>query len=223
MPEHPDTLIWVTGVKPALVVVREPFKTAVRQFDFILEDLNETEDGFERITSVVTKLREFSRVDQRDETTPGSLNQAIETTLVVVRNEYKYNAAVSTVPDPELPEVTCHTGQVNQVLLNIIVDATQAIKEQERQEKGNIEIGTGATTEYAWCRIKDDGPGIIPENLKKVFDPFFTTKPVGKGTGLVVNVAHDIVVNKHRSELLVGSKPGQETTFTIKLPRQKVV
>ena len=196
------------------------------QLDFILEDLDElfdeTEDGFERITSIVTKLREFSRVDQRDETAPSNLNQAIETTLVVARNEYKYAADVSTVLDPELPEITCHVGQVNQVLLNIIVNAAQAIKEQERQEKGSIEISTGATTEYVWCRIKDDGPGIKPENLKKVFDPFFTTKPVGKGTGLGMNIAHDIIVNKHRGELLVESEPGQGTTFTVKLPRQKV-
>lgn len=194
------------------------------QLEFILEDLDElfieSEDGFERITAIVTKLREFSRVDQREEKVLFCLNKAIETTLVVARNEYKYNADVTTILDPNLPEVHCHVGQINQVILNIIVNAAQAIKEQQRQEKGSIEIETGATAEYVWCRIKDDGPGIKPEHLKKVFDPFFTTKPPGKGTGLGLNISYDIIVNKHQGELIVESEPDCGTIFTITLPRQ---
>ncbi|MEA2109577.1 MAG: response regulator [Pseudomonadota bacterium] len=191
--------------------------------EFILDDLDglfkESEDGFERITSIVSKLREFSRVDQREEKVLSSINQAIETTLVVARNEYKYNADVSTALEPELPEVYCHIGQINQVILNIIVNAAQAIKEQQRQENGSIEIETGATAEYVWCRIKDDGPGIKPEHLKKVFDPFFTTKPPGQGTGLGLNISYDIIVNQHQGELIVESEPDCGTAFTIKLPR----
>ncbi|MEA3240120.1 MAG: response regulator [Pseudomonadota bacterium] len=193
------------------------------QLEFILDDLDglfkESEDGFERITSIVSKLREFSRVDQREEKVLSSINQAIETTLVVARNEYKYNADVSTALEPELPEVYCHIGQINQVILNIIVNAAQAIKEQQRQENGSIEIETGATAEYVWCRIKDDGPGIKPEHLKKVFDPFFTTKPPGQGTGLGLNISYDIIVNQHQGELIVESEPDCGTAFTIKLPR----
>ena len=194
------------------------------QLEFILEDLDElfaeSEDGFERITSIVTKLREFSRVDQREEKVLYCLNKAIETTLVVARNEYKYNAEVTTALEPELPEVYCHVGQINQVILNILVNAAQAIKEQGRQELGSIEIETGATAAHIWCRIKDDGPGIKPENLNKVFEPFFTTKPVGKGTGLGMNISYDIIVNKHQGELIVESEPGCGTAFTIKLPFQ---
>ena len=197
------------------------------QLEFILEDLDElfaeSEDGFERITSIVTKLREFSRVDQREEKVLYCLNKAIETTLVVARNEYKYNAEVTTALEPELPEVYCHVGQINQVILNILVNAAQAIKEQGRQELGSIEIETGATAAHIWCRIKDDGPGIKPENLNKVFEPFFTTKPVGKGTGLGMNISYDIIVNKHQGELIVESEPGCGTAFTITLPFQAAV
>ena len=143
--------------------------------------------------------------------------------MVVARNEYKYNAEVTTALEPELPEVYCHVGQINQVILNILVNAAQAIKEQGRQELGSIEIETGATAAHIWCRIKDDGPGIKPENLNKVFEPFFTTKPVGKGTGLGMNISYDIIVNKHQGELIVESEPGCGTAFTITLPFQAAV
>ncbi len=217
------------GVDGVLVAEREALAKLEEslQLDFILEDLDElfaeSEDGFERITSIVTKLREFSRVDQRDETSLYCLNKAIDTTLVVARNEYKYDAEVRTVLDPKLPEVYCHVGQINQVILNIIVNAAQAIKEQERQGFGVIEIETGATRECVWCRIKDDGPGIKPEHLNKIFEPFFTTKPPGRGTGLGLNISYDIIVNKHQGELIVDSEYGQGTEFTIQLPRCQVV
>jgi signal transduction histidine kinase len=221
-----DHLSGIDGVPMAELEALEKLEESM-QLEFILEDLDElfaeSEDGFERITSIVTKLREFSRIDQRDEKVLYCLNQGIETTLVVARNEYKYDAVVTTALKPKLPEVYCHVGQINQVILNIIVNAAQAIKAEERQELGSIEIETGEETDHVWCRIKDDGPEIKSENLGKVFDPFFTTKPVGKGTGLGLNISYDIIVNKHDGELMVDSEPGGGTIFTIKLPRQKVV
>jgi signal transduction histidine kinase len=220
-----DRLVGIDGVPVAELGALSALEEAL-QLDFILEDLDElfteSEDGFERITSIVTKLREFSRVDQREDKTLYCLNKAVETTLVVARNEYKYNAKIATHFDPQLPEVYCHVGQINQVILNIIVNAAQAIKAQGRQEFGSIEITTGAAADHVWCRIRDDGPGIKPEHLKMIFDPFFTTKPVGEGTGLGLNISYDIIVQKHDGELTVDSKPGCGTTFTIKLPRQKV-
>ncbi len=196
------------------------------QIEFILEDLDdlftESRDGFERITSIVTKLREFSRIDQLDATESFSFNRAIETTIVVARNEYKYSAEIDLKLDPELPDVMASGGEVNQVILNLIINAAQAIKEQERQELGQITIHTDHDEAWVRCKISDDGPGIKPENLERIFDPFFTTKPVGKGTGLGLNISYDIVTNKHNGKLIVESVCGEGTTFTVSLPRQRL-
>ncbi len=192
------------------------------QIEFILEDLDdlftESKDGFERITSIVTKLREFSRIDQMDAKESFNFNRAIETTMVVARNEYKYSAEIELELDPELPDVMASGGEINQVILNLIINAAQAIKEQERQELGRITIDTEYDEEWVRCKITDDGPGIKPENLERIFDPFFTTKPVGKGTGLGLNISYDIVTNKHHGNLTVESVVGEGTTFTIALP-----
>ncbi|MCD6532796.1 MAG: PhnD/SsuA/transferrin family substrate-binding protein [Deltaproteobacteria bacterium] len=193
------------------------------QIEFILEDLDdlfsESRDGFERITSIVTKLREFSRIDQMDARESFNFNQAIETTIVVARNEYKYSAEIELGLDPELPDVMASGGEINQVILNLIINAAQAIKEQERQELGRITITTGFDEEWVRCKIADDGSGIKAENLERIFDPFFTTKPVGKGTGLGLNISHDIVTNKHHGNLTVESVVGEGTTFVVALPR----
>ncbi|NPA24195.1 MAG: PAS domain S-box protein [Deltaproteobacteria bacterium] len=194
------------------------------EIEFILDDMKdlieESRDGFKRITSIVVKLREFSRIDQVDGRESINLNDAIETTMVVARNEYKYSAEIELELDPDLPEILVNGGEINQVLLNLIVNAAQAIKEQERQEKGKIRIATDFDDEWIRCRVTDDGPGIKPENLERVFDPFFTTKPVGKGTGLGLNISYDIITNKHKGRLLVTSELGKGTTFTIELPRK---
>jgi len=110
-------------------------------------------------------------------------------------------------------------GEINQVILNLIINAAQAIKEQERQELGRITITTGFDEEWVRCKIADDGSGIKAENLERIFDPFFTTKPVGKGTGLGLNISHDIVTNKHHGNLTVESVVGEGTTFVVALPR----
>ncbi|MCD6429661.1 MAG: PhnD/SsuA/transferrin family substrate-binding protein [Deltaproteobacteria bacterium] len=194
------------------------------QIGLILDDLDdlfsESKDGFERITSIVTKLREFSRIDQTDVKESFNFNRAIESTIVVALNEYKYSAEVELELDPELPEVMASGGEVNQVILNLIINAAQAIKEQELQELGQIKITTDFDEEWVRCRITDNGPGIMPENMERIFDPFFTTKPVGKGTGLGLNISYDIITNKHNGSLTVESVIGQGTTFTIALPRQ---
>lgn len=196
------------------------------QLEFILEDLDdlfsESRDGFERIASIVTKLREFSRIDQMDTKESFNFNRAIETTLTVARNEYKYNAEIELELDPELPDVMASGGEINQVILNLIVNAAQAIKEQERPDLGRITISTDCDKDWVRCQIADDGPGIKPENLERIFDPFFTTKPVGKGTGLGLNISYDIVTNKHSGKLVVESVVGEGTTFIVALPRSTV-
>jgi len=191
------------------------------KIDFILKDIqalfNESREGVERVTSIIQNLKDFSRVDQLEEFDEYDLNSGINATLVVARNEIKYDADLKTDLG-DLPSVYCNPGQINQVFLNILVNAAQAIKLQERDDKGTIAIRTYATETEAVCEVSDDGPGISPDNLSKIFDPFFTTKPSGKGTGLGLSVSHDIIVTKHKGELLVDSTVGEGTTFTIKLP-----
>ncbi len=191
------------------------------QIDFILEDIqglfDDSREGLERVTSIVQNLRDFSRVDQPGSRDEYNINKGIETTLVVARNEIKYNADVKT-DFSEVPPIFCHSGQINQVFLNILMNAAQAIKSQERDGNGTIAIRTYATETEVVCEISDDGPGIPSDKLSKIFDPFFTTKPAGKGTGLGLSVSYDIIINKHNGEFFVESTVGEGTKFTIKLP-----
>jgi signal transduction histidine kinase len=191
------------------------------KIDFILEDLqglfDDSSEGLDRVTNIIQNLRDFSRIDQAEEFDEYDLNAGIEATLVVAGNEIKYDADVKTDLS-KMPHIYCNASQVNQVFLNVLVNAAQAIKSKEREDKGTITIRTYATDDQVVCEISDDGTGIASENLQRVFDPFFTTKPVGSGTGLGLSVSYDIIVSKHKGELLADSTVGQGTTFTIKLP-----
>ncbi len=196
------------------------FREEVRM-DFLLQDLpglfRDSREGLDRVTTIIQNLRDFSRVDQPGSRDEYDLNKGIGATLVVARNEIKYDAEVRTELS-ELPPVFCHSGQINQVLLNILVNAAQAIRSQKRDHKGTITIRTYPEAGEVVCEIADDGPGIAPENLSRIFEPFFTTKPPGKGTGLGLSVSYDIVVRKHQGKLLVDSTVGAGTKFTIRLP-----
>ncbi len=192
------------------------------QVDFILDDIpglfSDSREGIRRIIQIVKSLRDFSRIDQPEDFSIFNINQGIQATLVVAQNELKYAVIVKTQYG-DIPEIFCNSGQLNQVFLNILVNAAQAIMEQHRRERGTISIRTYMTDDYVCCDIADDGPGIPEENLSKIYDPFFTTKPVGQGTGLGLNLSYDIIVNKHKGRLLVDSNVGQGTKFTIQIPR----
>ncbi len=194
-----------------------------RQMDFILKDLgdlfSESEDGLRRMNSIVENMRSFSRIDHSGSAALYDINQGIENTLIVARNEIKYVADVRKELAP-IESFMCRGDQINQVLLNIVVNAAQAIKEQARQDRGTIIIRSRQEQDDIVCEIQDDGPGIPPEIQNKIFDPFFTTKPVGKGTGLGLNISYDIVVNKHKGLLSVDSEPGKGSLFTIRIPRK---
>ncbi len=196
------------------------------KIEFILDDIgqlfDDSQEGLERVTAIVQNLRNFSRVDQVDAVSEYDMNQGIESSLMVARNAIKYDADVE-LDLGSVPVIQGNGGQINQVILNICVNAAQAIKGQEREDRGTIKLRTFVDGDFVVCEIKDDGPGIAPEHLKKVFDPFYTTKPVGVGTGLGLSVSHDIIVNKHKGQLLVATEMGQGTTFTIKLPLQNDV
>ncbi|QQR79799.1 MAG: hypothetical protein IPJ69_10695 [Deltaproteobacteria bacterium] len=181
---------------------------------YILDDLDnlvkESIDGTNRVKEIVKGLKSFARLDEA-EMKEADINEGIESTLKIVWNEIKYKCEVIKKLSP-LPMIVCFPGQLNQVFMNLIVNAAQAI-----QEKGTLTIESFVEKEDIVIRFTDTGSGIKPENLEKLFNPFFTTKAVGKGTGLGLSVSYGII-KKHKGDIFVESQVGVGTTFTIKLP-----
>ena len=178
--------------------------------DDIVSLINESIDGTARVRRIVQDLRDFSRVDEA-EWQWADLHAGLESTLNVVWSEIKYKADVVRELG-DLPLVECRPSQLNQVFMNMLVNAAQAIP-----ERGIITLRSGRVDDTVWISISDTGKGIPQELLTRIFDPFFTTKPVGKGTGLGLSVSYGIV-DKHGGHIDVVSQPGQGTTFTICLP-----
>lgn len=174
-------------------------------------------DGLNRVTTIVRSLKEFAHPDQK-EMMAVDLNQSIMTTLAIARNEYKYLATVDTELG-SLPPVMCHGGDVNQVILNLIVNASHAIGDvvQGTDKLGHIRVRSWVERNCAVISINDSGGGIPLEIRSRIYDPFFTTKAVGKGTGQGLAIARS-VVEKHGGELTFESEMGVGTTFYIKLP-----
>jgi len=183
-----------------------------------IDDLvDESMEGIHRITEIVRSLRNFSRIDNESEIEQYDINDALESTLTVAKNEIKYVADVEKQYS-QIPLIECVGGEINQVLLNIIVNAAQSIKSQTREDRGHIKVKTYADKEYVYIEVADDGPGMPKEILGKIYDPFFTTKEAGKGTGLGLSISYDIIVHKHMGDLMAESTVGKGTTFTIKIP-----
>lgn len=192
-----------------------------KKLQFVLEDLEplfaESKEGIERVGKIVKALRAFSRVDALDQYEDYDMNQGLETTLVVARNEVKYVAEVISQLSP-VPTIKAVGGQINQVFLNIIVNAAQAIKSAELTGLGMIKIETYSEEEQVICRITNNGPPIPEKIQSRIFEPFFTTKPVGEGTGLGLSISYDIIVNQHGGSIELVSNEEVGTVFTIKLP-----
>jgi two-component system NtrC family sensor kinase len=176
-------------------------------------------DGIQRIAKIVGAMKEFSHPGQ--ERLPTDINHAIANTITVATNEWKYVATIETDLDASLPAVPVVPGEINQVILNIIVNAAHAIADSRGSDAarmGTIRIVTRQVRECAEIEISDDGCG-MPEHVReRIFDPFFTTKAVGKGTGQGLSIAHNVIVRKHHGSITVRSEPGRGTTFTIRLP-----
>jgi len=183
--------------------------------DFLKEDvsalMHESREGITRVKKIVQDLKDFSHVDATDEWTLADLHAGLDSTLNIVANEVKYKAEV-TKDYGNIPEVECLPSQINQVFMNLLVNAAHAI-----EERGTIAIRTGTHDSEVWVEIADNGKGIPAENLKRIFDPFFTTKPVGKGTGLGLSLSYSIV-QKHGGKIEVASEVGKGTTFSLRLP-----
>ncbi len=175
-------------------------------------------DGLQRVAELVAGMKTFAHPDQR-EMLPVDLNRALASTLVIARNEYKYVADLRT-DFVQLPPVTCHAGEVNQVILNIIVNAAHAISEvvAGTDSRGQIAVRSRVDGPSIVISISDTGAGIPLAARDRIFDPFFTTKEVGKGTGQGLAIARSVVVEKHHGELTFESELGKGTTFFIRLP-----
>ena len=182
--------------------------------------IQESLDGTERVRKIVLAMREFSHPSEKGKKL-SDINHGIETTIVISRNEWKYCADLETDLDQDLPLVYCQIDEINQVVLNMIVNAAQAIQEKlppASDQKGKILISTRKKEDKVHIIIQDTGSGVAQEIIERIFDPFFTTKGVGKGTGQGLSMAHNIIVEKHHGLIGVESEPGQGTTFTIELP-----
>ena len=177
-------------------------------------------EGVERVANIVRSMKEFSHPGT-DEMQPVNLNKALECTLTVCRNEWKYVADAAMDFDPHLPPVHCLPGECNQVFLNLIINAAHAIADKQGAgptQKGTITVSTHADGDWIEVRVSDTGTGIAEEHRSKVFDPFFTTKEVGRGTGQGLAIARSVIVGKHGGGLSFDTETGRGTTFIVRLP-----
>jgi len=208
--EQAESAIADSAVRTRLQAAREKLDLA-----FLKEDLRalmaESKEGITRVKNIVQNLKDFSHVDTGDEWHYANLHAGINSTLNIVNNEIKYKAEVIKEYG-DLPEVECLAAQLNQVFMNLLVNAAHAI-----EERGTITVRTGQQGQDVWVEIADSGKGIPSENLKKIFDPFFTTKPIGKGTGLGLSLSYGIL-QKHHGRIEVQSELGKGTTFRVWLP-----
>jgi two-component system, NtrC family, sensor kinase len=176
-------------------------------------------DGVGRVAKIVRAMKEFSQVDRSSKKSQSDLNKALESTLIVARSELKYVADVGT-EFRALPPVICHVGDLNQVFLNLLINAAHALGEvvKESGERGRVTVRARRIGDLAEVSISETSGG-IPESVReKIFDPFFTTKEVGKGTSQGLALARAIVVEKHGGTLTFKTEPDKGTTFYVRLP-----
>ncbi len=207
--ETPDILAGIKSIKTKMDIA------------FIREDvvalMSESREGITRVKKIVQDLKDFSHADAEEEWQLADLHQGMDSTLNIVNNEIKYKADVIKKYS-DIPNVECLPPQLNQVFMNLFVNAAHAMEEQ----RGTIILRTGVREDHVWVEVKDNGKGISPENLNRIFDPFFTTKPVGTGTGLGLSVSYSII-KKHHGKIDVSSEVGVGTTFLISLPLKQPV
>jgi len=204
------------GREGASAEQRQRAQTLERALDlaFLAEDLpqmiHESIDGLQRVKRIVQDLRSFSQVDASD-WLHADLNEGIESTLNMLMHEIRYKAQVRKELQP-LPVVYCLAAQINQVLMNLLVNASHAI-----ERDGQILIRSWVEDEWACISVRDNGCGMPVDVQRRIFEPFFTTKEVGKGTGLGLSLSFSII-KKHKGRIDVDSAPGQGACFTLRLP-----
>lgn len=213
MLESYEQLEALVGVDEAVLKDLQQLKQEL-DLDYLKQDVrdlvSESREGIARVKGIVQDLKDFSHVDEA-EWQWADLHRGLDSTLNIVNNEIKYKAEV-VKEYGELPEVECLASQLNQVFMNLLVNAAHAI-----EDRGMITLRTGHENDKVWVAVSDTGSGITAENLKNIFDPFFTTKDVGTGTGLGLSLSYGIV-QKHGGHIEVDSEVGKGTTFTVHLP-----
>ena len=212
------------GVVPETIAQLGKSMSEASDLDYLLGEvpraIDQSLDGLQRVAKIVRAMKEFSHPGAEDKHAL-DINRAIETTVTVARNEWKYVAEVKTNFDARLPMVPCLAGEFNQVILNLLINAAHAIRDvvgDGANGKGAITITTKREGDWAEIRIQDSGTG-IPEAIRgRIFEPFFTTKEVGKGTGQGLALAHTVIVKKHAGQIWFDSEMGKGTTFFLRLP-----
>ena len=212
------------GTVPQELVTEVESAVASADLEYLVEEIpkaiEQSLEGVHRVSKIVGAMKDFSHPGS-DEKTLIDLNRAIESTITIATNEWRYVSEMATNLDPALPPVPCLPGEFNQVVLNMIINASHAIRDvvgDASNGKGLITISTRAAGDWVEVLISDTGTG-IPEAIRaKIFDPFFTTKGVGRGTGQGLAIAHSVVVEKHRGEIRLETEAGKGSTFTIRLP-----
>lgn len=194
------------------------------EIDYLLEEIPEALEqstiGISRVSKIVMAMKDFAHPGGGEKAF-ANINNCITTSSTISKNEWKYVSEIEFDLNPDIPYVFCNADEINQVLLNMIINAAHAIEEKlgkEPKEKGVITISTTSEKNYVTIQIKDTGTGIEKENINKIFEPFFTTKEVGKGTGQGLAITHNIIVKKHRGKVSVESEKNKGTTFIVKLP-----
>jgi len=200
----------------ALTVAELKYLKKNIELDFLKEDIptlmRESKEGIVRVRKIVQDLKDFSHVDANPDWQIVDLTQGIDSTLNVVNNEIKYKADV-VKEYADIPSVQCMPSQINQVVMNLVVNAAHAIS----GERGKISLRTGVDDDKVWFEVADTGSGIPKDILPRIFDPFYTTKPVGKGTGLGLSLSYGII-QKHHGTINVQTEIGKGSTFRVTLP-----
>jgi signal transduction histidine kinase len=181
----------------------------------VVDAVAESREGIKHVSAIVLSMKEFSHPGT-SEHAEANINRALENALSVTQSQWKHVATINRNFDPDLPLVSCDIGKINQVFLNLIVNAAQAIEDSDKAVPGEIKISTSQAGSHVEIRICDTGIGINQDIRERIFDPFFTTKDPGKGTGQGLAICHDIIVQKHGGSIEVSGNDGAE--FTIRLP-----
>lgn len=209
--------------------IREQYET--HDLDFLLSEIpnsfKDTFEGIHRVKKIVGAMKDFAHSEQQ-EMVLADLNKAVETTITISKNSWKYHAEIQKELDPELPHITCSIDDIKQVILNLIVNAADAVAEKREKmieeggspDMGTITIATETADDTVCLSVSDTGTGITPEVQEKIFEPFFTTKEVGTGSGQGLAITYDIIYEKHGGSIKIDSTPGEGTTFSVFLPRE---
>jgi len=213
-----------TGLSTGAVIHEIETVMSEIDLDYLREEIpkaiGQSLEGLDNVAKIVSAMKQFSHPGA-DEKEYADINRAIQSTITISRNEWKYVADMTTDLDPDLPLIPCLIGEFNQVILNIIINAAHAIGDTEKVKsggKGLIKVTTRRQGRWVEIRISDTGPGIPKEIRDKVFDPFFTTKEVGKGSGQGLAISHSVIVNKHGGSIEFETEINHGTTMIIRLP-----